>query len=144
VSQTTPPPTSETLDARGHELMLSGAYTAAIPVLRQALAAASPGSLTYAYALYDLGRSLRLAGDPKAAVSVLYQRLKIPNQTETVRLELQEALRALGQKSVRRGGGVPGHAPAAAGHSGATRGHSGGAGLPGHDDHRGAHGDQGD
>ena len=135
VSQTTPPPTAETLDARGHELMLSGSYTEAIPVLRQALAAASPSSLTYAYALYDLGRSLRLAGDPKAAVSVLYQRLKIPNQTETVRLELQEALRALGQQSVRSGGGVPGRSP---GNSGQAPGHSGGAGLPGH---RGHHSD---
>ncbi len=138
VSQTTPPPTAETLDARGHELMLSGAYTEAIPVLRQALAAASPSSLTYAYALYDLGRSLRLAGDPKAAVSVLYQRLKIPNQTETVRLELQEALRALGQQSVRSGGGVPKHSPPSPGHSGEAPGHSGGAGLPGH---RGDHSD---
>ena len=111
VSQTTPPPTAETLDARGHELMLSGSYTEAIPVLRQALAAASPSSLTYAYALYDLGRSLRLAGDPKAAVSVLYQRLKIPNQTETVRLELQEALAgarpAVGPQRRRRAQQLP-------------------------------------
>jgi eukaryotic-like serine/threonine-protein kinase len=142
VSQTTPPPTAETLDARGHELMLSGAYTEAIPVLRQALATASPSSLTYAYALYDLGRSLRLAGDPKAAVSVLYQRLKIPNQTETVRLELQEALRALGQQSVQNGGGVPGHSPGArTGHSGEAPGHSGGAGLPGHGGDHGHHSD---
>ena len=148
VSQTTPPPTAETLDARGHELMLGGAYTEAIPVLRQALAAASPSSLTYAYALYDLGRSLRLAGDPKAAVSVLYQRLKIPNQTETVRLELQEALRALGQQSVQNGGGVPGQSPGqGTGHSGNESGHSGGAGLPGHNRHHNdlsAHGDHRD
>jgi tetratricopeptide (TPR) repeat protein len=121
--------------------MLGGSYTEAIPVLRQALAAASPSSLTYAYALYDLGRSLRLAGDPKAAVSVLYQRLKIPNQTETVRVELQEALRALGQQSVRSGGGVPGHSPSGPGHSGEAPGHSGGAGLPGHDGHHGHHSD---
>ncbi len=148
VAQTTPPPTAETLDARGHELMLSGAYTEAIPVLRQAMAAASPSSLTYAYALYDLGRSLRLAGDPKAAVSVLYQRLKIPNQTETVRLELQQALRALGQQSVQHGGAVPGHSPSGSpGHSGQApghSGHSGGAGLPGvpgHDGHHRGHGD---
>jgi eukaryotic-like serine/threonine-protein kinase len=145
VSQTTPPPTAETLDARGHELMLSGAYSEAIPVLRQALAAASPSSLTYAYALYDLGRSLRLAGDPKAAVSVLYQRLKIPNQTETVRLELQEALRAVGQQSVQNGGGVPGPSPSGGtGHSGQAPGQSGGAGLPGPGGHRGDQSDHGD
>jgi eukaryotic-like serine/threonine-protein kinase len=127
-SQTTPPPTAQTLDARGHQLMETGAYSEAIPVLRQTLAAASPSSLTYAYALYDLGRSLRLAGDPKDAVSVLYRRLQIPNQTETVRLELQQALRAMGQRSVATGGGVPGH--------------SGGAGLPGSHDrsHHSRHG----
>ena len=27
--------------------------------------------LTYAYALYDLGRALRLSGDPTAAVPIL-------------------------------------------------------------------------
>ena len=107
---TTPPPTADTLEARGHQLMADGNYTAAIATLRQAVQAADPGSLTYAYALFDLGRSLRLAGDPTAAVTVLYQRLQIPNQTGVVRQELQLALQALGQK-VRSGGtgaGPPG------------------------------------
>ena len=63
-----------------------------------------PTSLTYAYALYDLGRSLRLAGDPKDAVTVLYQRLQIPNQTPEVRQQLQLALLALGQAA--NGGGA--------------------------------------
>jgi Flp pilus assembly protein TadD len=66
-------------------------------VLRQAVAAAPHSSLTYAYALYDLGHSLRLAGDPRAAVTVLWQRLQIPNQTDVVRNELALALEALGQ-----------------------------------------------
>ena len=101
---TTPPPVADTLEARGHQLMVDGNYAAAIPVLRQAVAAASPGSLTYAYALYDLGRSLRLAGDPVDAVKVLYQRLQIPNQTGTVRQRLQLALLALGEQA--RSGGV--------------------------------------
>jgi eukaryotic-like serine/threonine-protein kinase len=103
---TTPAPLSETLEARGHQLMEEGNYTAAIPVLRQAVAAASPSSLTYAYALYDLGRSLRLAGDPVDAVKVLYQRLQIPNQTETVRAQLQLALLALGEKARSGGAGA--------------------------------------
>ena len=34
----------------GIELMMDGDYAAAIPVLRQAVAAASPSSMTYAYA----------------------------------------------------------------------------------------------
>jgi len=78
--------------------MLGGNYNTAIPVLRQAVAAATPASLTYAYALYDLGRSLRLAGDPRAAVPILWRRLQIPNQTGVVRSELALALRALGQQ----------------------------------------------
>ena len=53
------------------------------------MSAASPPSLTYAYALFDLGRALLLAGDPKAAVEVLWQRMQIPNQTGVVRAELQ-------------------------------------------------------
>ncbi|MFZ0382884.1 MAG: hypothetical protein WAL38_33995 [Solirubrobacteraceae bacterium] len=105
---TTPPPTAETLDAQGHHLMMNGNFTAAIPVLRQAVADASPSSLTYAYALYDLGRSLRLAGDARQAVQVLYQRLQIPNQTGAVREELQLALVALGQQSGGGTGAAPG------------------------------------
>ena len=92
-----PPPTAVTLEAQGHSLMLGGQYHSAIPVLRQAVAAAPHSSLTYAYALYDLGHSLRLAGDPRAAVAVLWQRLQIPNQTGVVRSELALALEALGQ-----------------------------------------------
>jgi serine/threonine-protein kinase len=101
---TTPAPVADTLEARGHQLMVSGNYSAAIQVLRQAVAAAPHSSLTYAYALFDLGRSLRLAGDPKDAAAVLYQRLQIPNQTETVRQELQLALQALGQQANQNGG----------------------------------------
>jgi len=105
---TTPPPTADTLEASGHQLMLDGNYSAALPVLRQAVNTASPDSLTYAYALYDYGRALLLAGDPKDAVKVLYQRLQIPNQTGAVRQELQLALVALGQ-SGGAGATPPGH-----------------------------------
>ena len=103
---TTLPPTADTLEARGHQLMADGNYSAAVPVLRQAVNAASPSSLTYAYALYDYGRALLLAGDPKDAVSVLYQRLQIPNQTGAVRQELQLALLALGQNAQSGGAGA--------------------------------------
>ncbi len=115
---TTPAPTADTLEAHGHQLMDSGDYAAAIPVLRQALDAASPGSLTYAYALFDLGHSLRMAGDPRAAIPILYRRLQIPNQTGVVRAELQAALQAVGAQ-VNGGGGPPGHG---AGH-GKHKGH---------------------
>jgi len=108
---TTTPPTADTLEARGHQLMLQGNYSAALPILRQAVNSADPNSLTYAYALYDYGRTLLLAGDPKDAVNVLYQRLQIPNQTGAVRQELQLALVALGQNTQSGGGGAtpPGH-----------------------------------
>jgi tetratricopeptide (TPR) repeat protein len=111
----TPPPTADTLDKRGHQLMVDGNYAAAIPALRQVLAAADPGSLTYAYALFDLGRSLRLAGDPQAAIPILWRRMQIPNQPDVVRAELQAALRAVG---LREMGGAAGGQPAPPGHHG--------------------------
>jgi tetratricopeptide (TPR) repeat protein len=99
-----PAPTSPAdLEARGHSLMVSGQYASAVSVLRQAVQAtgataascAQPTSqtcLTYAFALYDLGRSLRLSGDPTAAIPVLKQRLEINNQHSAVAEELALAL----------------------------------------------------
>jgi hypothetical protein len=52
---------------------------------------AGEACLTFAYALYDLGRALRLAGRHAEAVSVLSDRLRIDNQRETVRHELDLA-----------------------------------------------------
>jgi serine/threonine-protein kinase len=88
---------AEELQATGHQEMLAGNYQTAIQTLRAAVSAAPPNSLTYAYGLYDLGRTLVLAGDPGGAVPILEQRLKIPNQTGVVRQMLDEALRASGQ-----------------------------------------------
>jgi serine/threonine-protein kinase len=107
------PPTAgaDALEADGHALLNAGNYQAAIPILQQAVTSAPKGSLTYAYALYDLGRALRLAGDPQAAVKVLYQRLQIPNQTGTVRSELQSALLEMGKKAGKHGRGPDGHGP---------------------------------
>jgi tetratricopeptide (TPR) repeat protein len=82
------------LETRGHQLMMAGEYGSAIPVLRQAVSASPRGSLTYAYALYDLGRSLLLAGDPQAAIPILRERLAIPNQTTVVAATLDAALRS--------------------------------------------------
>jgi eukaryotic-like serine/threonine-protein kinase len=101
---TTAPPTAGSLEARGHQLMVDGEYPQAIGVLHQTLGAAAPGSLTYAYALYDLGRSLRLSGDPRDAAVVLQRRLQIPNQTSVVRQELELALRALAAQANQSGG----------------------------------------
>jgi hypothetical protein len=95
------------LEARGHGLLEAGRYSDAVPVLSRAVLATGqslagclePSSdvcLTYAYALYDLGRALRLSGHPAAAVPVLRRRLQIDNQRPTVEAELQLASQGIG------------------------------------------------
>jgi tetratricopeptide (TPR) repeat protein len=73
--------------------MNAGDYEAAVPVLRRAVEAfgSRTSDVNYAYALYNLGKSLRLSGRPEEAIPLLRDRLDIPNQTETVRQELQAA-----------------------------------------------------
>jgi len=123
-----PAPTQVTaaqLEAEGHALLASGEAARAIPVLRDAvsatgqtlsrcLAPSSEACLTYAYALYDLGTALRLAGQSSEAVPILEQRLQIANQRGTVRQELRLA-RGPGA------GGVLGPGP----HGGGDRGKGG-------------------
>jgi serine/threonine-protein kinase len=94
---TAAPAGATALEAEGHGLMESGSYAQALAVLRQAVATADPSSLTYAYALFDLGRTLRLAGDPQAAIPILEQRLQIPNQPGVVANELNLAEQQAGQ-----------------------------------------------
>jgi hypothetical protein len=92
-----PATSASALQLQGHQELLAHSYPAAISTLHKALASASPSSLTYAYALYDLGVALLQSGNPQAAVPVLEQRLKIPNQTSVVRQMLDRALQASGQ-----------------------------------------------
>jgi tetratricopeptide (TPR) repeat protein len=109
--------------------MVNGSYPKAIDVLRRALGATSASSLTHAYALYDLGRSLRLAGQPQAAIPILQQRLRYPDQTDVVRRELALALQAAGAGTSGSGGARPapgrGH-DHGRGHNGAKHGGGGG------------------
>ena len=89
------------LQLQGNRLVAAGDYAAAIPVLQRARDATGRSTeeclnptgscLTYAYALYDLGRALRLAGRPAEAVPVLEERLRIANQREVVQRELEAA-----------------------------------------------------
>jgi eukaryotic-like serine/threonine-protein kinase len=133
-STSTAPPSASGLQLEGHQEMLDGNYPAAIDTLHQAVTASAPGSVTYAYALYDLGRSLLLSGNPQAAIPVLQQRLKIPNQTPVVQALLNQALRASGQAPVTPQQPDPG-----------ARQGSGGVGLPPGSDHgRGHHHGPGD
>ena len=97
------PAVAAQLEAQGHGMLEAGRYNEAIAVLEKTLPAtgenlkgclqpASETCLTYAYALYDLGRALRLDGDPAAAVPVLQRRLQIDNQRPTVQAQLELAL----------------------------------------------------
>ena len=90
------------LEAQGHSLLEAGRYGDAVPVLKRAVLAtgetlgaclepANSTCLTYAYALYDLGRAERLNGEPQSAVRILERRLQIDNQRSTVGAELQLA-----------------------------------------------------
>ncbi len=93
------------LESRGHELLEAGDYIAAVPVLERAVSATgeslascrrpvTEACLTYAYALYDLGRSLQLAGHDDAAVAVLERRVQIDDQQPAVAAELALAREA--------------------------------------------------
>ncbi|HEV2922977.1 MAG TPA: hypothetical protein VGW98_03025 [Solirubrobacteraceae bacterium] len=105
------PPTHLSPDAalafeeQGHQLLSEGSYATAIGHLLAAIRdsgqsllgciePASESCLTFAYALYDLGRALRLQGRDREAVAVLSERLRIDNQRPTVRHELELARRA--------------------------------------------------
>jgi tetratricopeptide (TPR) repeat protein len=85
------------LNDRGFQLMNDGRYREAIPLLRRAVSAsnAAGNDLTHAYALFNLGRSLRLVGRPQEAIPVLEQRLQIANQRATVSRELRAAKRSV-------------------------------------------------
>jgi eukaryotic-like serine/threonine-protein kinase len=92
------PASGADLNQQGFDLMNQGRYEEAIPVLQRAVDALSgSGDVTYAYALYNLGRSLRLAGRPAEAIPILEQRLAIPNQRGVVKRELEAARREAGQ-----------------------------------------------
>jgi tetratricopeptide (TPR) repeat protein len=87
------------LNNEGFALMNQGSYDEAASVLQEAVNSFPPGTsdINYAYALYNLGRSLRLAGRPDEAIPILERRLQIPNQTSTVQRELDLAKQQAGQ-----------------------------------------------
>ena len=87
---------AERLHLEGHAALEAGDYDTAIELNTQAIEAFPEGTtwetdMNYAYALYSLGRALRLAGRPEEAIPVLEQRLQVPNQTATVQQELDLA-----------------------------------------------------
>jgi eukaryotic-like serine/threonine-protein kinase len=87
------PARGSALNDRGYALIQAGDYAAAVPILRRAVAAFPRDSteLVYGYALFNLAHALRLSGHPAAAIPLLRRRLRIPDQTATVRAELATA-----------------------------------------------------
>jgi serine/threonine-protein kinase len=87
------------LNEEGYSLIQQGRYAEAIPVLQRAvgLFPEETTDLNFAYALFNLGHALRMAGHPEEAIPILERRLEIPNQTQTVRTELEAARAAAGE-----------------------------------------------
>jgi serine/threonine-protein kinase len=81
------------MQLQAHNLIDQGKYDEAIAIDKQVVAQGSGTGLTYAYALYDLGHALRLAGRPDEAIPILEQRLQIKNQQGVVKKELEQAKR---------------------------------------------------
>jgi eukaryotic-like serine/threonine-protein kinase len=90
------------LNEEGFALMQSGDYAGAVPILQQAVASWPEDSqdINYAYALFNLGKSLNRSGNPEAAVPYLEKRLNWNDQRETVEAEL-----ALARRNAGGGGG---------------------------------------
>ena len=103
-TQTQPAATDKSaLALQGHNLIAQGNYAAAIDVLRRAVQDCPVATTDpCAYALFDLGHALRLAGRPAEAIPVLQQRLQNSNQRGVVQHELDLAEAAV------TGGGKPG------------------------------------
>jgi eukaryotic-like serine/threonine-protein kinase len=91
------------LEQQGHSLIAQGNYDAAISVLSQAVKDCPVATTDpCAYALFDLGHALRLAGRPSEAIPVLQQRLQNPDQRDVVQHELELA------QAAANGGAEPG------------------------------------
>jgi serine/threonine-protein kinase len=92
------------LNAQGFRLIQAKDYAGAVAPLRAAVQgyrdAGRTNELDYYFALYNLGVALNRSGNPAEAIPVLQERLRNPNQSATVRAELQSA-----QNQLNGGGG---------------------------------------
>ena len=78
--------------------MQQGDYAGAVPILQEAVASWPEDSrdINYAYALFNLGKSLNRSGNPDEAIPYLEKRLTWSDQRETVQAELDLARRNAG------------------------------------------------
>jgi tetratricopeptide (TPR) repeat protein len=88
------------LNDRGFQLIRQGNYAGAVEPLRASVQAYREAGRTdelgYYFALFNLGVALNRSGDPEAAITVLRERLRNPNQRGTVERELSAAAQKLG------------------------------------------------
>ena len=101
--RSTPPPVSitkdpsaisegEQLNYKGHQLLQNRQYAEAVSVLRNATGKLrNTGSPAYGYALFNLGQSLRLSGNPGEAVVVLEEALRLIPEKDMAQRELTRA-----------------------------------------------------
>jgi serine/threonine-protein kinase len=85
------------LNDEGYALIQAGDPETAIPLLEQAVANLTPGTLDYGYALFNLANAYRLSGQPDKAIPLLEERLTIDDQLDVVRAELALAREEAGQ-----------------------------------------------
>jgi eukaryotic-like serine/threonine-protein kinase len=92
------------LNDQGYALLQAGHYEEAVAVLQRAVDSfpEETSDINYAYALFNLGQALRLAGRPEEAIPILEQRLQIPDQVSTVERELAAARAAAGGKKPKK------------------------------------------
>ena len=92
------PARGASLNDQGFALMQQGDFAEAVPLLEQAVASYPEDSqdIGYAYALFNLGKSLNRSGRPDEAIPVLERRLVFPDQRETVQRELDLARASAG------------------------------------------------
>ena len=90
--------TGPQLNDQGFALMQQGDYAGAVPILQEAVASWPENSrdINYAYALFNLGKSLNRSGNPDEAIPYLEKRLTWNDQRETVQAELDLARRNAG------------------------------------------------
>jgi serine/threonine-protein kinase len=90
---TTDPARGAQLNNEGFALMGRGEFAAAVPILQEAVASWPEDSteLNYAYALFNLGKSLNRSGRPAEAIPYLEKRLAWDDQRTTVQAELDLA-----------------------------------------------------
>jgi serine/threonine-protein kinase len=102
---TSTPPASgspSALNDQGFALLQKGDAAGAVPVLERSVQgyrdAGQRSGLGYAFALFNLGRALRLGGRPADAIPYLQERLEVSdNQRPAVESELAAACAAAGQ-----------------------------------------------